>query len=76
MAAGLDLQDGTTRGDRTLSFNLADGSRVTVHLSTTGTKTQIAVEQERLPDAATAARAKAAWRERLTALKTLLEDSG
>lgn len=49
-----------------MSFKPADGSRANVHLSPTGTKTQIAVEQEQLPDAAAAAKAKVAWRERLT----------
>ena len=38
-------------------------------------KTQIGLGHEKLPDADTAERIKAMWRERLTALKELLESS-
>jgi hypothetical protein len=36
-------------------------------------KSTVSVAHEKLPDSATAAREKAAWRERLGALKALLE---
>jgi uncharacterized protein YndB with AHSA1/START domain len=50
-------------------------SRVVVWLTPKGdTKTQVAIQHEKLPDADTAAEMKAYWRERLNALKALLED--
>jgi hypothetical protein len=38
-------------------------------------KSQVGLEHERLPDAKAAEKAKAHWRERLVALKALLERS-
>ena len=70
----MDLRERTALRKRSLGFDLADGTRVNVHLATTGNKTQVAVEHERLPDAAAAEQAKAMWRKRLATLKDLLEN--
>ena len=49
-------------------------SRLVVAVAPTGPdRVQVAVSHERLPDAETADRLKAMWRERLTGLKALLE---
>lgn len=51
-----------------------DGSRVVVDFTATGEgKSQVSVQHQRLRDAKSATEMKAFWRERLAALKTLLE---
>lgn len=71
---GVPLRERTSRPGRSARFDCDDGTRISVTFYANGeAKTQVAVEHERLPDADTAARKKAYWRERLTALKDLLE---
>jgi hypothetical protein len=70
----LELSERTSQPGRSIRFDVADGSRVSVVFEDKGNRTQVAVEQERLPTAAAAERAKSAWREWLTSLKALLED--
>lgn len=71
---GIELRERTSHPGRSVRFDIADGSRLSATITPQGaTKVQVAVEQERLPAAADAARAKDAWRQRLTTLKTLLE---
>ena len=62
--------------DQPLRFDWKDGvSRVVVECAAIGTgKSQVSVQHQRLTDAKTAAEMKAFWRERLGALKSLLED--
>ncbi|NJO12735.1 MAG: hypothetical protein HC872_03870 [Gammaproteobacteria bacterium] len=68
------LQARASRGKRTLRFDWGDGkSRVNVTIASASDNSQVAVEHQRLPDARTADQTKAFWRERLTALKTMLE---
>ena len=56
-----------------LRFDWADGSRIVVNLVADADRTQVAIQHERLPDADTAARVKAFWRERMADLKAYLE---
>ena len=72
---GATVRQGTTEPDRSVRFEWEDGgSRVVAGFTALGDgKSQVAVQHERLPDAATARQMKAYWRERVTALKTLLE---
>ena len=59
---------------RLVRLALADGTRVVAQLEAKGARrVSVAVEHQRLPDAATAAAEKAAWPTRLEALKGLLE---
>jgi hypothetical protein len=69
------VRERTSQPGRSARFDwLADGSRVIVDLAAKGpAKTTISVQHERLPDAASAEAMKTFWRERLTALKELLE---
>jgi hypothetical protein len=51
-----------------------DGSRVHVRFTAKGrSKSQVQVLHDHLPNATTAEQTKAEWRERLTALKSMLE---
>ncbi|HEV8054678.1 MAG TPA: SRPBCC domain-containing protein, partial [Candidatus Limnocylindrales bacterium] len=75
------LADGSLRRRPNTATNTArfdwsePPSRVVVTFDAkSDTKTQVAVGHERLPDAETAERMKGWWRERLGALKQLLED--
>lgn len=72
---GAEMRERTSRPERSARFEWAGGpSRVNVEFAAKGeAKSQVAVEHERLPDAATAERTKAYWQERLAALKRLLE---
>ena len=70
---GLQLTERTSRAGRSIRFDVGDGSRLNVTFGAAGDKTSVAVEQERLPDAAAAEAARAAWRERLSALTDQLE---
>jgi len=65
----------TARPGRSIRANWEDGStRLLVAFTARGeAKSQVAVTHERVPDAATADKLKAFWRERLAALKQLLE---
>ena len=73
---GVELSERTSRPGRSVRFDVADGSRLDVGFTPRGdSKSQLAVEHVRLPDAAAAERARPDWRERLTTLKTLLEAS-
>jgi hypothetical protein len=65
----------TAQPGRTARFNWGDGStRVSVSFDEKGpAKATVAVAHERLSDPDEAELAKSAWRERLTALKSLLE---
>jgi hypothetical protein len=67
----------TLKPSRSLRGKLADGhQRLSVTFAEiSATKSQVAVEHERLPDARAAQRARAFWRERLSVLKALLEAS-
>jgi hypothetical protein len=69
------LRPRTLRGRRSGTFDWDDPpSRVAYGLTSKGAaKTQIAVQHERLPDGPSAERMKVMWRERLGALKELLE---
>lgn len=72
--AGVELRQRPNRAKATLRFD-ADEGRVVANFDARGeSKVSVAVEHERLPDAAAAARWSGFWRERLTALKALLED--
>ena len=65
----------TSQPGRSARFDWDDGaSRVNVTFAALGDgRSQVAVEHDHLPDAQAAADRKAFWRERLTALKSLLE---
>jgi uncharacterized protein YndB with AHSA1/START domain len=71
----LVLHERTSQAGRSIRFDVGDGgTRLNVAFAATGNgRSQVAVEQERLPDAQAAEDAKAFWRERLVALKSLLE---
>jgi hypothetical protein len=70
-----ELRERTSQPGRTARFDWGDGTtRVNVGFYSKGEdRSQVALEHERLPDADTADEMKQHWRERLTALKTLLE---
>ena len=72
---GAAMRQGTTQPDRSVRFDWNDGSSgVVASFSALGAaKSQVAVQHARLPDAKTAAQMKAFWRDRVTALKTVLE---
>ena len=69
----LPLTVRTSQPGRSIRFGVDDGTRLNVTFGAAGEKTSVAVEQERLPDAAAAETARAAWRDRLNALKGLVE---
>jgi uncharacterized protein YndB with AHSA1/START domain len=73
---GAGLRERTVTPPRTARFDWADGtSRISVGFAGTGPrKSQVSVAHERLPSSQAAAERKAYWRERLAALKALLED--
>jgi hypothetical protein len=63
-----------TRPPRKARFDLPDGTRISVEIQPASDgRSLVAVEQQRLPDAESAATARAAWRDRLEALKATLE---
>lgn len=71
----LVLSERTSTPERSAHFDTSDGSRVHVGFAAKGDdKAQVAVEHDRLPHAAAADEAKVAWRQRLTALKAMLEN--
>jgi hypothetical protein len=60
---------------RTVRLDLADGTRLQATLEASGpSRTVVAVEQSRITDPAAVAPAKAYWKERLDALRELLEE--
>jgi hypothetical protein len=72
---GLTLRERTARVARSARFDCVDDdTRVNITFTAKGpARSEVAVEHARLPDAQTAATAKRRWRERLNALKALLE---
>ncbi len=72
---GATMRQGTTQPNRSVRFEWEGGaSMVVASVSAIGeAKSQVAVQHMRLPDAKTAAEMKAFWRERVGALKALLE---
>ncbi|MFC7646440.1 hypothetical protein ACFQX6_42090 [Streptosporangium lutulentum] len=70
-----ELRVRTATEGRSFRADWQDGStRIVVGFTVKGdAKAQVALLHEKLPDAETAAQMKAFWRERLAALKTLLE---
>jgi len=72
---GAVMRQRASEPSQAVRFDWGDGpSRLTVTFTTGGNaKSQVVVEHVRLPDARTAASMKAFWRDRLTALKALLE---
>jgi hypothetical protein len=73
---GAALRERTATPPRTARFDWGDGTtRISAGFAGTGPgKSQVSVEHERLLSAQAAAEQKAYWRERLAALKALLED--
>lgn len=73
-APGFELTERTSRPGRSARFDVADGTRLSLVVEAVGpSRSRIAVEQQRLPDAATGAAARAGWQARLATLKDLLE---
>ena len=72
------MRQGTTQPERSVRFDWDDGpSRVVASFSAIGeAKSQVAVQHARLPDARTAGEMRAFWRDRVAALKALLESRG
>jgi uncharacterized protein YndB with AHSA1/START domain len=72
---GATMRQGTTTPNRSVRFDWEDGAtRVIASFTPIGeARSQVAVQHQRLPDAASAGTMKAHWRERLAALKALLE---
>ena len=72
---GAVLRERVSQPDRELRFDWADGaSRLVVTFSAVGdARSQVSVLHQRIPDATSSAELKAHWRERLTALKSVLE---
>lgn len=72
---GVVLRKRASQPGRSARFDQDDATRVVVDFAATGEgKSQATVQHEGLPDARAAAKAKAYWRERLAALKVMLED--
>jgi uncharacterized protein YndB with AHSA1/START domain len=69
------LSERTSQPSRSARFDWEDGAtRVTVVFTAKAeAKSQVALQHDRLPDAEAAERTRAYWRERLAALKALLE---
>jgi uncharacterized protein YndB with AHSA1/START domain len=74
---GVTVSDTAAPPSQALRFDWKDGaSRVVVDVASSGKgKSQVSVQHVRLRDAKAAAEMKALWRERLGALKALLEGS-
>jgi hypothetical protein len=73
---GVQLGERTATPHRSARFDWGEGStRVVVGFEVKAdAKSLVALQHERLPDAESAATMKAFWRERLSTLKTLLEE--
>jgi uncharacterized protein YndB with AHSA1/START domain len=72
---GAVIRQRTSQPGRSARFDWEDGAtRVSVSFSATGeARSQVAVEHVRLPDADVAEKRKSFWRDRLAALKDVLE---
>ena len=70
---GAQIAVRTATRPKTMRLDWGEGGRLAVYLDESGAKTRLAVQHERLPDAETAERWKGFWRERVDALKDLLE---
>jgi hypothetical protein len=71
---GVELRERTSRPHRSARVDWPDGSRLVIDLAArAGDRTTISVHHEKLADADRAAQAKGYWRDRLGALKGLLE---
>src|SRR5215207_2966580 len=75
---GADMRERTSRPGRSARFDWSDdGTLISVDFISSGAnKCQVGLEHQRLPDAKAAQEAKVYWRERLDALKALLERGG
>ncbi len=75
---GAELGVRTATAPRSARYDWEDGStRLIAGFEALGvSKSRVSLSHERLPDAETAAEMKAWWRERLSGLKSLLEDGG
>jgi hypothetical protein len=73
---GVRLHERTRRPGKSARFDYNDdGTRISVTFAAVAdTRSQVGVEHERLPDAGSAQDRKTYWRDRLDALKHLLED--
>jgi hypothetical protein len=63
----------TTTKPKTMRLDWGEGGRLAVYFDVSGEQTRLAVQHEKLPDKEAAERWKAFWRERVAALKDLLE---
>jgi hypothetical protein len=70
---GAKLEVRTATKPKTMRLDWGDGGHLAVYLDESGEKTRLAVQHEQLPDWEAAERWKAFWRERVGALKDLLE---
>jgi len=71
---GAVMRERASQSKHSLQFDWQDtGSRVVVSISGDKAKSLVVLEHVRIADAGTAQEMKAYWRERLTALKSLLE---
>lgn len=69
------LAERLSKPPRSIRFEQSDGTRVAATFAEqTAGKAQVAVEHARLPDEQSAAAVKRLWRDRLSALKALLEE--
>ena len=69
-----DLTERSSAAGKRARFDVADGTRLNVTIFAKGdARCDVAVEQERIPDAESAATLRAAWVERMRDLKSLLE---
>lgn len=67
------LTERATRRGRSARFDVDDGSRLAATFDAAGPgKAAVAIEHSHLPDAEAAAAAKAAWRDRLATLQSVL----
>jgi hypothetical protein len=70
----LSLKERTSRAGRSIRFDVGGGTRLATTFADLGKeRSQVAVEEEHIPNAQLAEQSKAAWRERLSALKAMLE---
>jgi hypothetical protein len=63
----------TATKPKTMRLDWGEGGRLAVYFDVSGEQTRLAVQHEKLPDREAAERWKAFWRERVAALKDLLE---
>jgi hypothetical protein len=70
---GAQMAVRTATKPKTMRLDWGEGGRLAVYLDESGEKTRLAVQHEQLPDKDVAERWKVFWRERVAALKDLLE---